>query len=128
MNKCVKIIFFLLLLFIVKEKLFSEIYINQKLKTNIIVSLTSSKKNMKCLLLDNLIKSLLNQTLVPYKILLSINYKDLFYMSDYVKSWVKNNFIEIIYIDQDLKEFNKYYYIPDKYKKYIIIFFLIFEK
>jgi hypothetical protein len=34
---------------------------------------------------------------------------------------VKNNFIEIIYVEQDMKEFNKYYYIPDKYKKYIII-------
>ena len=52
-------------------------------------------------------------------------------MSDYVKSLIKNNFIEIIYIDQDFKEFNKYYYIPDKYKKYIIIISndnIIFEK
>ena len=40
-----------------------------------------------------------------------------------MKILIKNNIIEIIPINEDFKNFNKYYYIPDKYKKYIIIVF-----
>ena len=113
-------------------KIFSEIYIkNQKLKHHIIISLTSSKDNIKSQYVDRLIKSLLNQTLLPYKILFSINVTDINYISDYMKILIKNNIIEIIFINEDFKYFNKYYYIPDKYKKYIIIVFndnIILEK
>ena len=83
--------------------------------------MTTSKKNLKYLLVDRLIKSLLNQTIVPYKIVLSVKNKDLNYISHFLKLLIKNNIIEIIFIKEDLENFNKYYYIPNKYKKYIII-------
>ena len=114
-------IFFLSFLIILYFGVF-EIYIkNQKLKYHIIVSLTTSKEKMKSLLVDLLIKSLLNQTIVPYKILLSINSKDIIYMSDYLKLLIKKKIIEVIVVNEDLNNFNKYYYIPNKYKKYIIV-------
>jgi hypothetical protein len=76
---------------------------------------------MKSYLLENTIKSLLNQTLIPYKIIISINNKDSFYISDFIKTYINKNFIVIVHVNEDLKELNKYYYIPDIYTKYIII-------
>ena len=111
------IIFFEILIF--KGKIFSDK--NQNLKNHIVVSLTTSKKHLKSLLVDRLIKSLLNQTLTPYRILLSINNKDITYISDFLKILIKNNIIEIIFVNEDLKQLNKYYYIPDKYKNYTIV-------
>lgn len=105
-------------------KIFSEIFIkNQKLKHHIIVSLTTSKKRMKSLIVDRLIKSLLNQTLVPYKIILTIKKIDVAYISYYMKALIIKNILEVIFIkdDLDLKNFNKYYYIPNKYRNYIIV-------
>lgn len=83
--------------------------------------MTTSKESLKYLLVDRLIKSLLKQTLIPYKILLSINDKEINYISNFLKSFINKNIIEIIFVKEDLKKFNKYYYIPNKYKKYIII-------
>ena len=114
--------FFEIVIIFFKGKIFSEIYIkNHYLKKHIIVSLTTSKKNLKFLLVDRLIKSLINQTILPYKILISVKNKDLGYISDYLKLWIKNNIIEIIFVKEDFENFNKYYYIPNKYKKFIII-------
>ena len=78
---------------------------------------------MISLLLDKLIKSLLNQTLLPFKILLSINKDDIAYISDYLELLIKKNIIEVIFVNEDLMYFNKYYYIPNEYKKYIILVF-----
>ena len=112
------IIFFEIIIFLVFYDIFFK---NQILNSHIIVSLTASKVNLKYLLVDRLIKSLLNQTLVPYRILISINDKDITYISDFLKLLIKNNNIEIIIINEDLKKFNKYYYITNIYKKYIIV-------
>ena len=83
--------------------------------------LTTSKQIIKSHIVDRLIKSLLNQTPLPYKILLSIKKKDINYLSHYMKLLIINKIIEIIFIKEDLKLFNKYYYIPEKYKKFIVI-------
>ena len=132
MKLIIKIFFFGFIIILFYPKIFFENYIkNQELKHHIIVSLTTSKKKMKSLLVDRLIKSLLSQTVVPYKIVLSINNKEIIYISDFLKLLIKNNIIELIYVNEDLKNFNKYYYIPNKYKKYIIIVFddnIILEK
>jgi hypothetical protein len=104
--------------------IFFEIYIKNgkiKLKHNIIVSITTSQESLKSLLVDNSLKSLLNQTIAPKKILLSIINNDITYLSDYLKILIRKKIIEIIIAKEDLKYFNKYYYIPNKYKKYIII-------
>ena len=119
-----KIFLFELLIIFFELNIFSYIYLNNlKLKYRIIVSLGISKGKINAFLMDNLIKSLLNQTLIPYRILISINKADIFYLSDFIKILVKINKVELIVINKDLKELNKYYYIPNKYKKYIIIVF-----
>ena len=117
-----KLFIFEILVIFFQGNIFSENYIkNFKLKHHIIVSLTTSKEKMLSLSVDNLIKSLLNQTVSPYKILLSINESDINYMSDFLKILIKNNIINYIFIQKDFKYFNRYYYIPEEYKKYIII-------
>ena len=121
MNKKIKILFIELLYFLIKDEIIKEIYFKLTLKNHIIISLTSSKDSMKSYLLENTIKSLLNQTLIPYKIIISINNKDSFYISDFIKTYINKNFIVIVHVNEDLKELNKYYYIPDIYTKYIII-------
>ena len=123
MRLIIKIFFpIIIIIFCFYGNKYFETYIkNQILKHHIIVSLTTTKDKMKSLLVDRLIKSLLNQTLLPYKILLSLNIKDIDYISDYLKLLINNNVIEIITVKEDLKKFNKYYYIPNKYKNYIII-------
>ena len=125
MNIIIKYFFFLIfILFFSDGKIFSEINIkNHELKHHIIVSLTTNKESLISLLIDKLIKSLLNQTLLPFKILLSINKDDISYISDYVKLLIKKNIVEIIFVNEDFMYFNKYYYIPNKYKKYIILVF-----
>ena len=123
-------IFFLELLIIIFQKnllfkfLFQDIKIKNQINENkkkIIVSLTTTKKRFQTLQVDNLIKSLLNQTIVPYKILLSINNKDKIYISDFLKLLIKNDIIEVIFVKKDWKNLNKYFYIPDKYKNFVVI-------
>ena len=100
----------------------SEIYFkNEKLINHIIISLTTSANNMRSQIVDFLIRSLLNQNVVPYKIIISVKRPDVIYISNYLKLLIKKNILEIILIQEDLKRFNKYYYIPEKYKKYVII-------
>ena len=125
MNIIIKIFYFLIfILFFFNGKIFSEINIkNHELKHHIIVSLTTNKDDLISLLLDRLIKSLLNQTLLPFKILLSINKDDITYISDYLELLIKKNIVEVIFVNEDLMCFNKYYYIPNEYKKYIILVF-----
>ena len=124
----IKVFFFELIILFFQTKLFQFYFENIKFKNkinenkmNIIVSLTTSKEKIQSLLVDNLIKSLLNQTILPYKIILSINHKDLIYISDFLKLLIKNNTIEVIFAKKDWKYLNRYYYIPDKYKTFIII-------
>ena len=126
----IKIFFFELLIIFLQTKLFQFYFENHDIKfknkinenkMNIIVSLTTSKENIQSLLVDNLIKSLLNQTILPYKILLSINNKDLIYISHFLKLLIKNNTIEVIFAKKDWKYLNRYYYIPDKYKTFVVI-------
>ena len=98
---------------------------------NLIISLTTSMEAIKSLLVDRLIKSILDQTVIPFKIILSINKEYVNYLSDSLKLLIKNNTIELIYIKEDLHYLNKYYYIPNKYKKNILVVVddnIIFEK
>ena len=116
-------IFLLEILILLNEgNIFSDIYLkNLELKKHIVISMTASKKKMKYLVVDDLIKSLLNQTIPPYRIILSINKANMPYLSNYLKLLAQRNVIELILVKEDLKNFNQYYYIPDEYKKYIII-------
>ena len=116
-----KLFVFVSIILFLRSEFFSEIYIdNLRLKNHIIISLTTTKEKIESLLIDRLIKSLLEQTIVPYKILISVNKADIAYLSDFLKSLV-NNIIELIFINDDFDNFNRYYYIPDEYKKYIVV-------
>ena len=116
-----KLFVFVSIILFLRSEFFSEIYIdNLRLKNHIIISLTTTKEKIESLLIDSLIKSLLEQTIVPYKILISVNKADIAYLSDFLKSLV-NNIIELIFIIDDFENFNRYYYIPDEYKKYIVV-------
>jgi len=120
----IKIFYSYIFLIIFYLDAFSEIDIKTlNLKYHIIVSLTTSEEKTKSQLLNRLIKSLLNQTLKPYKLLLSMNKKDITFINNYLKLLIKQKFVEIIYVNEDFKYLNKYYYIPNKYKEYIIITF-----
>ena len=92
-----------------------------KIQMNLIVSLTASQKSIQSLIIDRLIKSILNQTILPYKILLIINKKYKTYISQYLKLLINNNFIDVISVNKDFKHLNKYFYIPNRYKKNIIV-------
>ena len=115
-----KVPVFIFLFFIIIAE--TEIEIEMQ-KLQLIVSLTTNKENMKSLSVDRFIKTLLNQTLRPYKILLSIKKKDITYLSNYLISLINKNIIEVIYVKEDFESFNKYYYIPNNYKNFIIIVF-----
>ena len=126
----IKIIFLVLLIILFQKKLFFHSFEGEELeiinkinenRINIIVSLTTSKEKIQSLSLDISIKSLLNQTVLPYRIILSINKKDIIYLSDFLKLLIKNNTIEIIFVKKDWKYLNRYYYIPDKYKNFPIV-------
>ena len=70
-NKSIFIIFFYIIIN-------SEIVIkNNKKKQDIIISLSPCKENIKSQKLDGLIKSIINQTFHPSKILLSIIIKNI---------------------------------------------------
>ena len=128
----IKIFFLEIIIIFCYGKIFSENnFKNTKLKNHIIVSLTTSEKKIKSQIVDRSIKSLLNQTLLPYKIILSIKKTDIIYISYYLKLLIIKNILEIVFVKEDMKYFNKYYYIPEKYKKYIIIIvddYIILEK
>ena len=67
-----KIFILEILIIFFESNIFSEIFIaNSRLKHHIIVSLSTSKEKIQALLVDRTIKSLLSQTVIPYKIILS---------------------------------------------------------
>jgi len=101
---------------IIKNKI-----VKNKLKLNIVVSISSLNVQKNYLFIDRLINSLLHQTIIPYKIILTLRNEDYHYLSHFIKLLVENELIEIVFIRNDLKAFNKYYYIPNKYKSFPIV-------
>ena len=85
----------------------------------IIVSLTSYKNRFKNLHL--VLESIFNNTMKPSKVVLTIYKKDYYYLKKKLKMMVKNNIIELIITDIDLKPHKKYFEVMKKYKDYAII-------
>ena len=79
----------------------------------IIVSLTSYYKRFGYL--ENVLKSIKKQILLPYKILLVL------YEEDFKKYKLNLNGVEIIKVNKDIKPHKKYYYSMIKYRDYAII-------
>lgn len=92
---------------------------NSKRNPQIIVSLTSYSKRFSTL--DICLKSLLNQTMLPDKIILYLSQNES--ISDVPESVkkLKKNGLEIRFVDMDLKPHKKYYYAMKEFPDDIII-------
>jgi len=104
-----------------KKELIKNKIIKNKLNLNVVVSISSLNVQKNYFFIERLINSLLNQTVIPYKIILTLRKEDYQYLSPSLKLLVENEIIEIVYIRKDFKEFNKYYYIPNKYKSFPVV-------
>ena len=85
----------------------------------IIVSLTSYKKRLNTINL--VIDSILNGDLVPNKIVLTLFYKDINFISEKIFEYLNKNKIILIIVNFDIKSHKKYFYVMQKYPYDIII-------
>ena len=85
----------------------------------IIVSLTSYKKRLNTINL--VIDSILNGDLVPNKIVLTLFYKDIDFISEKIIEYLNKNNIILIIVNFDIKPHKKYFYVMQKYPYDIII-------
>lgn len=100
-------------------------------KTKIIASFTSYKNRLKIKDINKMIKSLINQTIKPFKIVLTLYIKDIKYLNKYIISLINKNILELIISYIDIKPHKKYFYVMQKYRNFPIITFdddIIFEK
>ena len=85
----------------------------------IIVSITSYKPRLNNL--DLIIESIFNNTMKPFKIVLTLFKKDIKFITKNLKELIKNNIIELIVTNIDLKSHKKYFNVMKKYRDYAII-------
>ena len=101
-------------------KYFPEYKINSlERQKKLIVSLTSSKQNIKYLNL--VLESILNNTMKPSKIILTLYKNDYELLPNYVNDLISKKIIELIVTDIDLKSHKKYFYVMNKYRDYAIL-------
>ena len=104
-----------------KEQMFNKLSLLSEAKNydHIIVAFTSYKERINyCNLV---IDSLLNGSIKPYKIVLTLYKDDLTYVTPELKKQIKENLVELIIADKDLKSHKKYFYVMQKYREYPII-------
>ena len=95
----------------------------------LIVSFTSYKKRLNKI--DKVLNSILKGTLVPNKIVLTLYYKDIKYISKYINDYLIKNNIYLIIVNIDIKSHKKYFYVMQKFPYDIIITIdddIIYEK
>ena len=85
----------------------------------IIVSLTSYKDRLQTI--DKVINSILEGTLTPDKIILTLYYKDFYLISKEIKNYFIKKNIELIIVNIDIRPHKKYFYSMQKYPYDIII-------
>lgn len=90
-----------------------------KLSQSVIVSLTSYGQRLTKI--HETINSLLNQTVKPYKIVLTLFTEDIVFLPEEIKQLESDGVIEIIFTDIDLKSHKKYFYVMKKYRGFPII-------
>jgi len=93
--------------------------INKSYNPKIIVSLTSYYKRLNTLY--NVLDSILNGNLIPDKIILTLYFKDINFISKYIYDYLNKNNITLIIVDIDIKSHKKYFYVMQKYPYDIII-------
>ena len=100
--------------------LFPEYKLNSlERQKKLIVALTSYRQRFDKLNL--VLESILNNTMKPSKIVLSIYKEDIVFLTKQLKYMLKKNNIELIVTDIDLKSHKKYFYVMKKYRDYAII-------
>ena len=67
------------------------------------------------------IKSILNQTIKPYKICLTLFNEDIKYIPNEIQKLIDENIVDLIISDKNLKPHLKYFYAMQKYRDCIII-------
>jgi len=95
----------------------------------LIVSLTSYKKRLKKI--DKVLNSILNGTLIPEKIVLTLYYKNITFISKFINDYLIKNKIYLIIVNIDIKSHKKYFYAMQKFPYDIIITIdddIIYEK
>lgn len=85
----------------------------------IIVSLTSFKTRL--LTIDRVIDSILEGTLIPDKIVLTLFYKDYYLISKEINEYFIKKNIELIIVNIDIRPHKKYFFSMQKYPYDIII-------
>ena len=85
----------------------------------ITVSLTSYKERLR--VCPQVIKSLLNQTIKPTRICLTLFIDDVQYIPEELQNMIDNGDIELIICDNDLNCHKKYFYAMQKYSDSILI-------
>ena len=85
----------------------------------IIVSLTSFKTRL--LTIDKVIDSILEGTLIPDKIVLTLFYKDYYLISKEINEYFIKKNIELIIVNIDIRPHKKYFFSMQKYPYDIII-------
>ena len=85
----------------------------------VVVSFTTYKNRVKYA--PQVIASLLNQTIKPYKVCLTLYKEDLQYVTPELQTYFNNGDVELIVSDIDIAPHKKWYYVMNKYKEYPII-------
>lgn len=85
----------------------------------LIVSFTTYKERLPYVHL--MVKSLLENTMKPYKIVMTLFKDDVQYISKELQKYIDNGIIELITCDIDIRSHKKYYYVMQKYREYPII-------
>lgn len=101
------------------EKVPSKIKLKESRRPRIIVSLTSYKKRLNSVILT--LKSLLNQTVLPDKVILYLYEKERIELPSPLIGLVEKNNIELKFVTEDLKSHKKYYYAMQEFPNDIII-------
>ena len=124
MKKSLIIISILVLFILSNFQFYQNIKIFQKdnnLEKNVIVSFTTYKNRLQTTCVNEMINSLLNQTIYPFKIVMTLYKEDVKYINNYIQSLIDKNIIELIVVNIDIKPHKKYFYTMQKYRNYPII-------
>ena len=94
---------------------------NKNLEKNVIVSFTTYKNRLQTTAVNEMIDSLLNQTIYPFKIVMTLFREDVKYINNYIQSLIDKNIIELIVVNIDIKPHKKYFFVMQKFRNNPII-------
>lgn len=97
-----------------KEKLIER-------QNRVVVSMTTYKERLKSGSTDQAVKSIVEQSVLPDKILLYIDSWDEEYLTDYLKELSETGAIEIRKTDEKIKPHKKYFYAMKEFRNYAVV-------